>query len=39
MEKINKMITPAGKTCYLQPETSIVRPQDFLKQKMEEKFK
>ena len=35
-----KAVTPAGKTCYETKEhQTLVRPQDYLKQKMEEKLK
>lgn len=40
LEKFMKGVTPAGKTCYeVKENQTLVKPQDYLKQKMEEKLK
>lgn len=36
-QDIMAKVTPAGKTCYLEKPKELVTPEDFLRQKMEEK--
>lgn len=34
-----RQVTPAGKSCYLEKPKSLITPEQFLKQKIEEKLK